>query len=51
MNCYQAKTGELQKHWYVIDADIEGRRAAGCSDRADLDGEAPADVHAPHRHR
>jgi large subunit ribosomal protein L13 len=30
MNCYQAKTGELQKHWYIIDADnqVVGRLAA-----------------------
>ena len=30
MKCYQAKTGELQKHWYVIDADskVVGRLAA-----------------------
>jgi large subunit ribosomal protein L13 len=30
MNCYQAKTGELQKHWYVIDGDsqVVGRLAA-----------------------
>src|SRR5215472_17220048 len=30
MNCYQAKTGELAKHWYVIDASeqVVGRLAA-----------------------
>src|SRR6478735_1427341 len=30
MNCYQAKTGELAKHWYVIDATdmVVGRLAA-----------------------
>jgi large subunit ribosomal protein L13 len=30
MNCYQAKAGELAKHWYVIDADgmVVGRLAA-----------------------
>ena len=30
MKCYQAKTGELQKHWYVIDAEnqVVGRLAA-----------------------
>jgi large subunit ribosomal protein L13 len=30
MNCYQAKTGELAKHWYVIDAtdQVVGRLAA-----------------------
>jgi large subunit ribosomal protein L13 len=30
MNCYQAKTGELQKHWYVIDGNsqVVGRLAA-----------------------
>jgi len=30
MNCYQAKAGELAKHWYVIDAEgqVVGRLAA-----------------------
>jgi large subunit ribosomal protein L13 len=30
MNCYQAKAGELTKHWYLIDADskVVGRLAA-----------------------
>ena len=30
MNCYQAKTGELARHWYVIDAtdQVVGRLAA-----------------------
>ena len=30
MNCYQAKAGELAKHWYVIDATdmVVGRLAA-----------------------
>ena len=30
MNCYQAKTGELTRHWYVIDAtdQVVGRLAA-----------------------
>src|SRR3954462_13841161 len=30
MNCYQAKAGELTKHWYVIDAadQVVGRLAA-----------------------
>jgi large subunit ribosomal protein L13 len=30
MNCYQAKTGELAKHWYVIDGEgkVVGRLAA-----------------------
>jgi large subunit ribosomal protein L13 len=30
MNCYQAKAGELAKHWFVIDADgvVVGRLAA-----------------------
>ena len=30
MNCYQAKTGELTRHWYVIDASnqVVGRLAA-----------------------
>jgi len=30
MNCYQAKAGELNKHWYVIDAtdQVVGRLAA-----------------------
>ena len=30
MNCYQAKTGELAKHWFVIDASglVVGRLAA-----------------------
>jgi large subunit ribosomal protein L13 len=30
MKCYQAKTGELQKHWYLIDAEnqVVGRLAA-----------------------
>jgi large subunit ribosomal protein L13 len=30
MNCYQAKTGQLAKHWYVIDASdqVVGRLAA-----------------------
>jgi large subunit ribosomal protein L13 len=30
MNCYQAKTGELAKHWYLIDAQeqVVGRLAA-----------------------
>ncbi len=30
MNCYQAKTGELARHWYVIDASnqVVGRLAA-----------------------
>jgi len=30
MNCYQAKTGELARHWYVIDAEglVVGRLAA-----------------------
>ncbi len=30
MNCYQAKTGQLAKHWYVIDAtdQVVGRLAA-----------------------
>ena len=29
----------------------DGRRPAGRADRADPDGQAPAHVHAPHRHR
>ena len=30
MNCYQAKTGELSRQWYVIDASdqVVGRLAA-----------------------
>ena len=46
--CYQAKAGELDHQWYVIDAtdQVVGRLAA--RDRADLDGQTPADLHRSH---
>ncbi len=47
---YSARPSEVQRAWYVVDAEGNDPRAAGHGDRGDPARQAQGDPHAAYRH-